>query len=192
MKRRITMKAYEWVWESVKKYGIIYALLMLIFLHQNYHKKKLTKRRVHLLDFLEEKLNKYDHHLETQTFLSEPENAQDKDIEIIQDENSEMYEDTIHELIEGSNCTINQAESLPSGWFWKEWNDGSGHLENANHESFFSYDQGPYYAAGGVKFCEQSYQKYSNWDVFWGSFRDFKAWAESQIKKQIELQKGVE
>jgi len=33
-----------------------------------------------------------------------------------------------------------QAESLPNGWIWTDYDDGSGGLEAPNGDSYFSYD----------------------------------------------------
>lgn len=69
------------------------------------------------------------------------------------------------------------AKSLGKGWMWKQWNDGSGHLQGPAGEHRFGYDLSPYNGAG-VEYQEPDTDDYT---VFWGSFDEFMGYAESRI-----------
>ena len=80
------------------------------------------------------------------------------------------------------NFVFKPAANLPVGWLWKEYIDGSGHLESPIGVSFYSYDLQPYSLSGGIE-----YQNLPNTDfeVFKGSFKEFKAYAEAIIGKEL-------
>ena len=72
------------------------------------------------------------------------------------------------------------ANSLPEGWFWNGWDDGSGCLKSPIGERYFSYDLTT--VEGGVEYKVSS--TYS-WNAFFGSFTGFKEFAESYVKDNI-------
>ena len=84
------------------------------------------------------------------------------------------------------SASLRSTESLPSGWAWEEWDDGSGHLKSPSGKDFFCYDRAPYYNAGGIEYKETSN---SSWDIFWGSLSDFKAHAESVVHEKFDILK---
>ena len=59
------------------------------------------------------------------------------------------------------------------GWQWRQWADGSGHLEKPNSEYLFSFDRIPYQREGGIEYRNQN-----RWEIFWGSFEEFMSYAE--------------
>lgn len=92
------------------------------------------------------------------------------------------YADDASELEELRPVEV-AADNLPDGWKWVMHNDGSGHLESPNGNFYFSYDKNTSYAyGGGIEF--QTDEKY-NFDVFWGTFEEFKAHAEDEIAKEF-------
>lgn len=78
------------------------------------------------------------------------------------------------------------ANSLPEGWEWVQWWDGSGHLRSPDGKNYFGYDMSPYSMQGGIEYNRMDARQY---DVFWGSFDEFKAYAESIVAKTIEFSK---
>lgn len=74
------------------------------------------------------------------------------------------------------------AETLPEGWSWRMFNDGSGGLMSPGGNDYFSYDRQPYSTSGGIEYKKRND---SQWDVFWGSFDDFKSHAENVISKEF-------
>ena len=86
--------------------------------------------------------------------------------------------DAYYEWQREEEGTIIAAASLPAGWHWRQFHDGSGSLLSPSSESFFSYDLRPYFTLGGIEYRETDK---SDWNVFWGSFDDFKNHAENHI-----------
>lgn len=80
------------------------------------------------------------------------------------------------------------AESLPSGWEWKEWDDGSGHLKSPSGIQYFSYDRAPYANEGGIEYKETSN---AYWGVFRGSMSDFMEHAESVVNEKYIDDKAI-
>lgn len=72
--------------------------------------------------------------------------------------------------------------SLPEGWCWHHFIDGSGSLISSLGNSYFSYDRAPYASNEGIEFKKMSDDK---WDVFWGTFEEFKTYAEDEIAKEF-------
>lgn len=81
-----------------------------------------------------------------------------------------------------SDLRITPAESLPEGWNWGQYDDGSGSLRSPSGKHLFSYDLAPYHSIGGIE-----YQKidHSRWDIFWGTFAEFKKYAEERAKEKF-------
>lgn len=77
---------------------------------------------------------------------------------------------------------IYPAETLPEGWSWAVWNDGSGHLKSPEGDCYFSYDLSSYASQGGIEFKLTETDSYS---VFWGSISEFKEQAESVVKEKF-------
>lgn len=76
------------------------------------------------------------------------------------------------------------ADNLSAGWKWVMYNDGSGHLESPTGNSYFSYDKTTYGLQGGIEF--KTFDEYK-WDVFWGTFEEFKEHAEDVVSKEFCL-----
>lgn len=74
--------------------------------------------------------------------------------------------------------TAYPAKTLENGWFWIQYHDGSGDLKSPEGERSFQYDLTTY--SGGVE-----YRKSRNdaWDIFWGTFDNFKEFAESNVRE---------
>ena len=73
------------------------------------------------------------------------------------------------------------ASILPSGWHWVDYDDGSGHLQSPAGEKYFSYDRAPYANQGGIEYKEWAQDWYG---PFWGTFSDFKSYAESVVGRK--------
>lgn len=83
------------------------------------------------------------------------------------------------ELEEGM---VIQAKSLPEGWLWHHYEDGSGSLYSPSGQAFFSYDMMPYWSAG----IEYRREDSSGWDIYYGSsMDDFIQMAESDISCNV-------
>lgn len=63
------------------------------------------------------------------------------------------------------------------GWCWEDY-DGSGSLKSLDGKSYFAYDLAPYSSAGGI---EYKADENSLWDVYWGTFDDYKIYSELSI-----------
>ena len=77
---------------------------------------------------------------------------------------------------------ITRTESLPAGWYWKEWDDGSGCLIAPDSARYYSYDLAPYSAQGGIEYQKESGGPSCPYGVFWGSLEEFKEYGENQMK----------
>ena len=77
---------------------------------------------------------------------------------------------------------ITPAASLPDGWKWVDYPDGSGSLCSPNGTSFFSYDLAPYSNQGGIE-CKET--KDDAWGVFWGTKGEFKEHAEAVVREKV-------
>ena len=83
------------------------------------------------------------------------------------------------ELEEGM---VIQAKSLPEGWLWHHYEDGSGSLYSPSGQALFSYDMMPYWPAG----IEYRREDSSGWDIYYGSsMDDFIQMAESDISCNV-------
>lgn len=79
------------------------------------------------------------------------------------------------------------AASLPAGWNWEHYKDGSGSLHSPEGRSYFSYDEAPYHSTGGI---EYQYDHFSHWGVFWGPMAEFEEYAESEIARELSMEAG--
>lgn len=74
-----------------------------------------------------------------------------------------------------------QAKLLPGGWFWTDYDDGSGRLKSPDGKSFFSYD---------LCTMEYKYMDNENW-LFWKDYpqqmylSEFKEYAEKCVLQKI-------
>ena len=84
---------------------------------------------------------------------------------------------------DGEDCTIFPAETLPGGWTWYCWNDGSGHLESPAGNSLFSYDTNPYANCGEIEYRKD---RNSGWTTFECGLTSFRQFAEEVILKQMQ------
>lgn len=81
-----------------------------------------------------------------------------------------------------------QAENLPEGWVWQQYDDGSGHLKSPDGTDYFSYDwtTGEYKTTREDKhydfFLDENYLT-GGYSI--GSFIEFKKFAEKWIDKNI-------
>lgn len=78
------------------------------------------------------------------------------------------------------DAKIEQAENLPKGWLWRQYSDGSGHLESPDSKIFFIYDQ----ETGEYKETDES--KWTSWNGYWetqqiNNLNNFKTFAEHQV-----------
>lgn len=80
-------------------------------------------------------------------------------------------------------CFIFPADTLPGGWTWHCWNDGSGHLESPAGNSLFSYDTNPYANCGEIEYRKD---RNSGWTTFEGGLTSFRQFAEEVILKQMQ------
>ena len=75
------------------------------------------------------------------------------------------------------------AATLPKGWCWDHYEDGSGGLRSPDGKLSFSYDFATSYAAqGGIEFKQTPYHP---WNVFYGTMAEFQAMAEEEIRKVL-------
>ena len=79
------------------------------------------------------------------------------------------------------DCRFCDAKTLPRGWVWIQYYDGSGHLESPDRKVGFHYDLTTY--PGDIEWRKT---KDHAWGVFYGSFDEFKEYAESVVKKDKE------
>lgn len=87
---------------------------------------------------------------------------------------------------------ITAAKTLPTGWCWAAYGDGSGSLRSPDGKHFFSYDLQPYHNLGGIEYQENGDSRYG---PFWGSMDEFKRHAESVISSKYlsqEVQQVIE
>lgn len=74
------------------------------------------------------------------------------------------------------------AQSLPDGWVWEHYDDGSGGLRSPEGQSYFSYDIQPYHPVG----IEYHRTDRERWGPYWGSFQEFQEFAEKDIQAELE------
>lgn len=74
---------------------------------------------------------------------------------------------------------IKPAHSLPKGWYWTIYNDGSGSLISPKDEWYFTYDKQT--APEGIEYKESSKDPY---DRFYGNFDEYKKYAEDIVKSK--------
>jgi len=79
--------------------------------------------------------------------------------------------------------SILSTQELPDGWEWQCYKDGSGSLVNVNEKKhYFSYDLQPYANQNGIEFKKTEKDHY---DIYWGTFENFRKFAESVVKERI-------
>lgn len=76
-----------------------------------------------------------------------------------------------------------QADTLPKGYTWVMWTDGSGFLNCPDSSTQYEYDMSRYFMEGGLEYIEP---ETSAWNIFWGSLEAFKAFAEQKILGAIQ------
>lgn len=73
------------------------------------------------------------------------------------------------------------ATSLPDGWHWVDYGDGSGSLRTPEDAPCFSYDMCTNYAfQGGIEYDTSD----NSSSVFYGTLQEFKSHAEGLVNKQ--------
>ncbi|MBQ8248124.1 MAG: hypothetical protein IJZ42_13430 [Lachnospiraceae bacterium] len=80
---------------------------------------------------------------------------------------------------------VSIAATLPDGWEWRDYNDGSGSLKSPEGKSYFSYDLLPYAAIGEIEYQRDASCVSNRYTNFYGSLSDFKVFAESEINKEL-------
>ncbi|MDT2525103.1 hypothetical protein P7D73_18020 [Enterococcus raffinosus] len=81
-----------------------------------------------------------------------------------------------------------KAQTLPEGWNWTQYGDGSGSLESPEGEKFGIYDMNSNGGQTGIEYKERDSDRH--WDWTEDSFSDFKSMIEKQIKSDpIESEK---
>lgn len=82
---------------------------------------------------------------------------------------------------------IKQAESLPKGWVWKMYDDGSGNLESPDGKTYFDYDwtTGEYKVTPDKQYDFFMVENYETGGYSIGGFDKFKEYAEDYINKNI-------
>ena len=70
-------------------------------------------------------------------------------------------------------------EGQLEGWFWKHWEDGSGHLSNADGTCMISYDRTSYYLNGWTEYRITADGCNDRWTVYQNTWKEFIGWAES-------------
>lgn len=92
-----------------------------------------------------------------------------------------------YDNIKSNEDTKKQAVSLPDGWHWVNYDDGSGHLQSPDGKDYFSYD----WTTGEYKITpDKSYdffmvENYESGGYSIGSFADFKEYAEKWVKDNV-------
>lgn len=76
-----------------------------------------------------------------------------------------------------------QTKSLPEGYSWFSWGDGSGELRHPDGTSSYGYDRTTYHNEGGIEYQEPGS---CNWSIFWGSFEAFQMFAEQATLARIK------
>lgn len=98
-------------------------------------------------------------------------------------------ESTVQRISKNEKINL-QNETLPKGWEWEQYEDGSGHLKSPEGKTYFSYD----WTTGEYKITDDKpYESFLKENInsrgySIGSFSDFKKMAESYIKENV-LQK---
>ena len=88
------------------------------------------------------------------------------------------------------NFKIVPAESLPDGWAWTQYGDGSGSLKSPDSKSYFGYDLGTHE-------FQHPAQVGNNWCFFDGypynciSFAEFKKQAEQWIVENTLTEQAI-
>lgn len=76
------------------------------------------------------------------------------------------------------------AKTLPSGWNWHYYNDGSGCLQSPEGKDYFLFDRATCNWKG-VEYQEKEGLYYA---FHWGSMRDFQEYAEQYILRMLQKQ----
>lgn len=72
-------------------------------------------------------------------------------------------------------------EILGKAYFWRRYSDASGHLENVHGKSVVAYN---IFTPDEI---EYRFAKGADWEWFYGTFEEFKAFAERAVKRQRDL-----
>lgn len=83
--------------------------------------------------------------------------------------------------------TRTPATSLPDGWHWVAYSDGSGSLRTPEEKHYISYDMCTSYAhQGGIEYDTSD----GSSSVFFGTMQEFKAHAEGLVNKRLSVSLG--
>ena len=123
------------------------------------------------------------HRLPAPEYLNEESSL--KEVEYLESEiNKDLrYDPSVDSKNEETVCVETTADNLPEDWRWIQYHDGSGHLESPDGASWFSYDSLTSCASmNGIEYRKSNSYDY---DVFYGSFDEFKVFAEIAINKEF-------
>lgn len=109
--------------------------------------------------------------------LSESETAKSRKTKI-------QREDEIHMTMD--SFVKAPSASLPDGWEWHCWGDGSGSLQAPDGRSFFRYDCIPYANSGEIEYYRD--ESSSSYWTFVGNLESFKKFAEERIRELLNEQ----
>lgn len=91
------------------------------------------------------------------------------------DDDDEWLETTAPDYVEEA------AESLPEGWYWKMFDDGSGSIRSPEGESYYSYNKATYRTQ--IEYHKRDFLK---WEIFKGSFKEYQRFAEEEVRKTLQ------
>ena len=74
------------------------------------------------------------------------------------------------------------AKSLPKGWAWRVYTDGSGSLGSPTGDRYFGYFQNTKHLRGGI---EYQIHPLGSRRTFYGAFEEFQNYAEQYISEKI-------
>lgn len=80
-----------------------------------------------------------------------------------------------------------QAENLPEGWIWINYDDGSGYLQSPDGKEYFEYDwsTGEYKTTPDKSYDFFMVENYETGGYSIGGFDKFKEYAEDYINKNV-------
>lgn len=82
---------------------------------------------------------------------------------------------------------ISQAQGLPDGWTWREWDDGSGSLRSPNGKKYMEYDA----QTKEFRYKGEQWQFFDGYPRGTVSLIDVKDQAESHIKNMLARENTI-
>lgn len=90
----------------------------------------------------------------------------------------------VEEYFHDGEMKRSQAETLPEGWVWKDFVDGSGSLQGPGGERFFMYSLPPIVPPDGPE-VEYRARQHDTHCTFYGALTDFKDYAEKCVSARL-------